>query len=148
MDMEICPLCSSRQHPDKKPYFTTVIIVFALLGFLCITLLGIMSANAIQQTLCSRTDFSNEKALLNVSRAKKAVDNYIAHHEEIPVNLGQISFQADEGVMVILQKTSEKNYRLIGSHERGDRRYFVFSEKETIYSQKKRHPGLHSTKTN
>jgi len=140
IDVETCPLCSSRQHPDKKPCSTTVIIVFALLGFLCITLLGIMSAHAIQQAICSRTDFSNEKAKQNVSLAKTAVENYIAHHGRIPANLGQISFQADEGVMVILQKTSEERYRLISTHDQGDRNYLVFSDKNTIDCQKKDNP--------
>jgi len=98
------------------------------------------ACNAIQQAICSRTDFSNEKAKQNVSLAKTAVENYIAHHGRIPANLGQISFQADEGVMVILQKTSEERYRLISTHDQGDRNYLVFSDKNTIDCQKKDNP--------
>jgi hypothetical protein len=141
IDAETCPLCSSRQHP-KKPCSLTVIIVFALLGFLCITLLGIMSAHAIQQAISSRTDFSNEIAIQNVSLAKIAVDNYVAHYGRIPVNLDNITFQADDDVMIILQNTSAKSYRLISSHEQGDKEYLVFSGKNTMYCQKKGTPGL------
>lgn len=140
-DVETCPLCSGRQQPGKKPCSTTVIIIFALLGFLCITLLGIMSAHAIQQVICNRTNTCNEKAERNVSLAKIALDNYIACQGQIPENLGQIPFQAEEGVRVVLQKTSGKSYRLISFHAQGDREYLVFSEKNTIYCQKKRQPG-------
>jgi len=107
-----------------------------------------MSAHAIQQAISSRTDFSNEIAMQNVSLAKIAVDNYVAKHGQIPVNLGQISFQADEGVLVVLQKNSAKSYRLISSHDQGDREYLVFSEKNTMYCQKKGPSGLHDILTN
>lgn len=97
-DTEICPLCSSRQNLEKKRCSTTVIILLAVLGFVCITLLGFMSAHAIQQAIYSRTDTSNEKAMQNVSLAKIAVDNYMADHDQIPENLSQFAFQADENI--------------------------------------------------
>lgn len=148
IDTVICPLCSSRQHPQKKPCSTTVIIVFALLGFLCITLLGIMSAHAIQQVICNCTDFSNEKAMQNVSLAKIAVDNYVTQYGRIPLDLGQTYFQANDGVSVVLEKTSAESYRLISSHDQGDREYLVFSGNNTMYCQKKGIPGIHYILTN
>jgi len=143
IDAETCPLCSSRQHPEKKPCSTIIIIIFALIGFSCITLLGIMSAHAIQQVIYSRTSSSNDKALQNISRAKITVDNYITHHGRIPGNLGQTTFQADEGVVVTLQKSSGESYRLISFHDQGDREYLFFSENDALYCQKKGQPGLH-----
>lgn len=141
IDTETCPMCSSSQRPEKKPFSTIIIIVFALLGFLCITLLGIMSAHAIQQVIYHRMNSSNEMALRNLSRAKIALDDYVAHHGRIPENLGEISYRSDEGVLIVLQKTSAKSYRLISSHDLGDREYFVSSKNNTMYYQKTRQSG-------
>lgn len=144
INAETCPLCSSRQRSDKIIYSTKVLLFFAVLGFICIMFLGIMSAHAIQQFICKRTTTCNEQAILHVTRAKISVENYVARYGRVPENLTQVTFQAEDGVSVILQKAPGNRYRLISFHDQGDNKYFAFSGNEVIFFQKKGQPTLHS----
>ncbi len=137
IDAEICPHCSSRQQPGKTFCSTGIIIVLALIGFFGITLLGIMSAHAIQHLMYVRTSSFNRLALNNIQAAQKSVENYVLHSGSYPKNLAQTSFTPDKGVTVDLREDSAGSYSLVGFHKQGNMVYLIIAGNSTIYYKKK-----------
>ncbi|RQW82784.1 MAG: hypothetical protein EHM79_17555 [Geobacter sp.] len=141
IDDQICPLCSSRQKPGKRLSPTGLNITLAGLGFFGIMLLGIMSAHAIQQIICSRTNDCNVAAVKNVKAAKTGLDRYFAQNGQFPETLGQIFFKPDNDVTVALNKTAGRSYRLVSFHAQGDKEYLAVSGKAEIYFKGRNQPG-------
>lgn len=143
IDAQICPLCSSRQQPEKRFCSSGLIIALAGLGFIGIMLLGIMSAHAIQQFVCFRTDTCNAAALKNVKAAKVGLDKYFVRNGRFPDTLDQIFFKPDDGVTVTLIKTADsKSYDLVSFHTQGNKEYLAESENMGIFYRKRNKPGL------
>ena len=138
---QICPLCSSRQKPEKKLRSTGLIIALAGLGFFGIMLLGIMSAHAIQQIICSRTNDCNVAAVKNVTAAKIGLDRYFAQNGQFPQSLDQIFFKPEKDVTVDFNKTAGRSYRLVSFHAQGDKEYLAVSGKTGIYVKERNQPG-------
>lgn len=138
IDAEICPLCSSRQQPEKRFISTGLIIALACMGFFGIMLLGVMSAHAIQQFICFRTTTCNAAALKNAEAAKVGLDQYFARNDRYPESLDQILFKPDDGVSVTFNKVSDKSYRLASFHKQGDKEFLAVSGITRIYCKKKK----------
>jgi hypothetical protein len=136
-DAEICPLCCSRQHPEKNFFSTGLIIPLAGLGFFGVMLLGIMSAHAIQHLIHYRTSTCNAAALKNVKAAKGAVDHYIAHNARNPETLEQLNFKPDDGVTVSLTKNSDSSYTLVSFHKQGDEEFLAVSGTNRYFCKKR-----------
>ncbi|MDD2337680.1 MAG: hypothetical protein PHD01_14020 [Geobacteraceae bacterium] len=142
-DAQICPLCSSLQQPDKKFCSTRLIIALAGLGFIGITLLGVMSAHAIQQFVSFRTNTCNAAALENIKTAIVGLDQFFAQNGRFPDTLDQILFRPDDGVTVILTETSDRRkYSLVSFHVQGDKEYLAMSGKMGILYTKRNKPGF------
>lgn len=141
IDTQICPLCSSRQKPGKRLSSTGLILALAGLGFFGIMLLGIMSAHAIQQIICSRTNSCNVAAVKNVIAAKIGLDRYFARNGQFPEKLDQIFFKPDNDVTVTLNKTAGRSYSLVSFHAQGDKEYLAVSGKTGIYFKERNQPG-------
>jgi hypothetical protein len=135
IEAEICPLCSSRQQPEKRVISTGLIIALAGFGFFGVMLLGIISAHAIQQFICFRTTTCNAAALNNLKAAKVGLDQYFARNGRYPETLDQIFFKHDDGVSVTFNKVADKTYRLVSFHKQGDREFLAISGKMGMYSK-------------
>jgi predicted nucleic acid-binding Zn ribbon protein len=142
LDAQTCPLCSSRQQIETRIWSSLMIIALALVGFVGIVFLGILSARAIPEFACFRSNTCNAIALKNIRGAKSGLENYFSRNGRYPDTLGQIMFTPEEGVTVTLSKVSDRNYLLLGRHERGDREYLAVSGKDGIFSREKNQPGL------
>lgn len=141
-DAQICPLCSSLQQPEIKSCSTRLIIALAGLGFIGITLLGIMSAHAIQHFVSLRINTCNAVALKNIKAAIVGLDKFFAQNGRFPDTLDQILFRADDGVTVTLTETSDsRKYRLVSFHAQGDEEYLAMSGKIRIFYTKRNKPG-------
>lgn len=138
LNEQTCPLCSSRQQPEKRFCSTGLIIVLALLGFFGIMLLGIMSAQAIQQIITVRTNTCNTTALNTIRSAKIGVAKYFARNNRFPETLDQIYFKPEDGVTLTLNTSADSSYRLVSFHAKGDKEYLAVSGKmEISYKERK-----------
>ena len=141
IDALICSLCSTRQKPENRFNSTGLLITLAGLGFFGIMLLGIMSAHAIQQIICSRTNDCNVAAEKNVKAAKIGLDRYFAQNGQFPDTFDQIFFKPDNDVTVALNKTADRSYWLVSFHAQGDKEYLAVSGKSGIYFKERSQPG-------
>jgi hypothetical protein len=146
IDAQVCPLCSSRQQP-KKIYSMGVILTLAVLGFLGILILGVISAHAIQQFISIRTNTSNGLALHDIKTAKMCVNSYIAREGRLPENLAVTSFTPGNEVTVILQKVRDRNFRLRCFHADGDKEYLSDSWDMAIYYKQRKQSGFRNDLT-
>jgi hypothetical protein len=142
VEEQTCPLCNSRQQPDKRLCSTGLIIVLALLGFFGIMFLGIISAHAIQQILSVRTNTNNTTALNTISSAKIGVDKYFARNGQFPKTLDQIYLKPEDGVTLTLNTSADSSYRLVSFHTKGNKEYLAVSGKVKIYYKERKQTGL------
>ncbi len=137
---EICPRCGSIQSVKRDGLGPGWVILFAMVGFLGIAILGIVSARAIPQLTSGVDNAYDKSALYSISAAKRALDGYIRRNGVCPDSLRQISFRPDEGVSVELLRTGDGACTMIASHRNGQTEYAVSSGGEKIYQRSKTAP--------
>lgn len=135
-------MCSSHQHFEKRYCSTAIIIALAVAGFFGIMLLGIMSAHAIQQFIDIRTEACNNSALKSIRSARTGLDTYVSAYNRLPATFNDLHFKPDNGVTILLEKTSENKCKLTSFHLNGDREYLAFSGKSEICFKKRHQPGF------
>jgi RNA polymerase subunit RPABC4/transcription elongation factor Spt4 len=90
LDAQTCPLCSSRQQVEKNFFSIGFIIFLAIVSFIAIIFLGIVSARAIPHFISFQTNTRNAIAMNSVRVTQSRLEEYYSRKGCYPDTLDHI----------------------------------------------------------